>query len=113
MPRLVFLDAALDDLVSIARGIAATAGSPDPAFRFTDQLVAKCERLARLPGTLGRARDELAPAMRSFAYKSYVIFFRYGGARSPWDRFEVVNILEGHRDFVRYFQDDSDEAEPS
>jgi hypothetical protein len=42
-----------------------------------------------------------------------VIFFRYGGARSPWERFEVVNILEGHRDFVRYFQDDSDEPEPS
>ena len=109
MPRLIFLDGALDDLVSIARGIATTTGSSDPAYRFTDQLIAKCERLATLPGTLGRARDELAPGIRSFAYKSYVIFFRYGGPRSPWHTFEVVNILEGHRDFVRYFHDDSDE----
>jgi plasmid stabilization system protein ParE len=57
--------------------------------------------LAALPGTLGRARPELRPDIRSFAFGSYVIFFRYGG-----DRFEVVNIIEGHRDIVAYYEDD-------
>jgi plasmid stabilization system protein ParE len=111
VPRLVFLDSARDDLADIARYIAHTSGSRDAAQRFTDELVAKCEHLAALPGTLGRARQELVAGMRSFAFKNYVIFFRYGGALPPWDSFEVINILEGHRDFVRYFQDDSEDSE--
>jgi toxin ParE1/3/4 len=55
-----------------------------------------------VPGTLGRSRPELRPDLRSFAFKGYVIFFRYRG-----DRFEVVNVLEGHRDAITYFRDDS------
>jgi plasmid stabilization system protein ParE len=62
----------------------------------------QCRKLASLPGTLGRGRAELRPDIRSFALKGYVIFFRYDG-----DVFEVVNVLEGHRDIVTYFQDDT------
>jgi toxin ParE1/3/4 len=51
---------------------------------------------------LGRARPELRPDIRSFPYKGYMIFFRYVG-----DAFEVVNILEGHRDLGTYFDTDS------
>ena len=40
--------------------------------------------------------------MRSFAFKGYVIFFRYED-----DRFEVVNVLEGHRDVIAHFRDDT------
>jgi toxin ParE1/3/4 len=54
-----------------------------------------------LPGTLGRSRPELRPDIRSFAFKGYVIFFRYEGTT-----FDVVNVLEGHRDVVTYFRDD-------
>ena len=45
---------------------------------------------------MGRPRDELAPGLRSVAFRNYVIFFRYRE-----DRFEVVSILEGHRDIDR------------
>jgi len=41
--------------------------------------------------------------MRSFPYKGYVIFFRYVA-----DRFEVVNILEGHRDIEAFFGERSE-----
>ncbi len=41
------------------------------------------------------------PDIRSFAFKGYVIYFRYVG-----NTFEVVNVLEGHRDAVAYFHDD-------
>jgi plasmid stabilization system protein ParE len=58
----------------------------------------KCRQLAGLPGTLGRHRPELRPDMRSFAYKGYVIFFRY-----ERDALEVVNIVEGHRDVDALF----------
>ena len=34
------------------------------------------------------------------SYKGYVIFFRYVA-----DRFEVVSILEGHRDIEAVFDD--------
>jgi len=66
-----------------------------------DGLREQCRKLASLPGTLGRARPELRSDMRSFPYKGYVIFFRYAG-----DRFEVVNVLEGHRDTISYFREE-------
>ena len=50
---------------------------------------------------LGRARPELRPDIRSFAFGSYVIFFRYKG-----QVFEVVNVLEGHRDIEEHFKHD-------
>jgi hypothetical protein len=56
-------------------------------------------KLASLPGTLGRARPELRPDLRSFPYRRYMIFFRYVG-----DVFEVVNILEAHRDMGAFFR---------
>jgi plasmid stabilization system protein ParE len=53
-----------------------------------------------LPGTLGRARPELRPNIRSFAFRGYVIFFRYEG-----ERLEVINVLEGHRDVESFYKD--------
>jgi plasmid stabilization system protein ParE len=58
----------------------------------------QCGKLASLPGTLGRARPDLLPDIRSFPYRGYVIFFRYES-----DTLEVVNVLEGHRDFESLF----------
>ena len=56
-----------------------------------------------LKSTIGRARPELRPDIRSFPYRGYVIFFRYLNGR-----FEVVNILEGHRDVEAHFHSDSE-----
>ena len=36
------------------------------------------------------------------SHKGYVIFFRYAD-----HRFEVVNILEGHRDIEAFFDDET------
>jgi len=67
--------------------------------RFVRELREKCHKLAALETTIGRDRSELQPGIRSFPYKNYVIFFRYIGAR-----FEVVNILERHRDVETHFR---------
>ena len=67
---------------------------------FVGVLRQQCSKLAA-SATLGRARPELPPDIRSLAFRNYVIFFRYKD-----DRFEAVNILEGHRDIVTYFRDD-------
>jgi toxin ParE1/3/4 len=99
--RAIFLASVQGDLARILRYIARMSGSVSVAQRFVGELRAYCHRLAALPGTLGRARPEIRPDLRSVPHKSYVIFFRYVG-----DRFEVVNILEGHRDIIAYFDDE-------
>jgi plasmid stabilization system protein ParE len=47
---------------------------------------------------MGRSRPELRPDMRSTAFGNYVIFVRYSK-----NTLEVVNVLEGHRDFGAFF----------
>lgn len=88
------LPSALADLVSILEYITRESGSIIIGRRFVGELRQKCRLLASLPGTLGRVRPELRSDIRSTHFKGYVIFFRYID-----DRFEVVNTLEGHRDF--------------
>jgi len=96
--RLVYLAAARRDLASILDYITRQSGSLAVGRGFTAQLRDQCTQLARLPGTLGRARPELRPDIRSLAFRGYVIFFRYRD-----DVLEVVNILEGHRDIEGHF----------
>ena len=102
MWRLVYLAAARRDLVSILDYVTRESGSLVIGRRFTDQLRHHCAKLASLPGTLGRARPELRPDIRSSVYKGYIVFFRYKG-----DALEVVNILEGHRDLEAHFGEPS------
>jgi plasmid stabilization system protein ParE len=99
--RLILLDSALADFASILVYITRKSGSRVIGRCFVDRLNDQCKKLASLPGTLGRPRPELRPGIRSFAFKGYVIIFRYEG-----DTFEVVNVLEGHRDVIAYFRDD-------
>jgi len=101
--RLDLLDTALVNLIEISRYISKSSRNRAIGRRFADELQSKCSKLASLPGTLGRPRPELGAGLRSFPYKGYVIFFRY----LP-DTFEVVNILEGHRDLPTYFTEPQD-----
>lgn len=88
------------DLIEIAEYIAETNQDRRGASRFVDQLIKICFRLAQRPGTLGRARDELLPGLRSIAFKSYVIFFHY-----VEEDVEVVTIIHGARDIEAHFND--------
>jgi plasmid stabilization system protein ParE len=99
VPRLVFTHSAQANLIEIADYIESSSGSASVAERFSDALVAKCAHLAGLPGVLGRSRSELLPDLRSAPHGNYVIFFRYVA-----DTFEVVAILERHRDVATHFR---------
>lgn len=101
MSQLVYLASARSDFADILEYITRESGSLAIGRGFVDVLRQQCRKLASLPGTLGRSRPELRPDIRSFAFRGYVIFFRYDGAR-----FEVVNVREGHRDIITYFRDD-------
>src|SRR4051812_48027914 len=101
MRRLSYGAAARRDLASILDYVTRESGSLAIGRAFVDRLRQKCAHLASLPGTLGRPRPDILPDLRSFAFKGYVIFVRYSG-----DAFEVVNVLEGHRDTIAYYRDD-------
>ncbi len=65
-------------------------------------LLDHCRRVAALPGTLGTARPDLAPDLRSTPHKRYIVYFRYSG-----DTVQIVNILDASRDAVAHFADSS------
>lgn len=72
--------------------------STNAADRFVELLVSKFPLLAENP-ELGRKRPELAPDLRSFPVKNYLIFYRIG--RGP---LEIVRILSGFRDLRNLFR---------
>ncbi len=103
MRRLVYLGSVKRDLLDILAYVAEESGSVAVAQGFVSRLRSRCRALVSKPGTLGRARPELHPEIRSVAHKGYVIFFRY-----VEDRLEVVNILEGHRDIDSHFSESNE-----
>lgn len=103
MRRLNFLDDAKSNLADISDQIEASSGSAQTAQAFVARIIAQCERLATLPGTLGRSRSELMPEMRSFPLGRYVIFFRYIG-----EQVDIVNVLRGARDLDAFFKASQD-----
>ena len=102
MREVVLLEDALNDLSDILDYVTRTSGSLTVGRRLVSDIRGRITYLASLPGTLGRDRSELIPNLRSAVHKNYVIFFRYRA-----DLFEVVNILEGHRDLDAFFADDT------
>ncbi|MBK6959225.1 MAG: type II toxin-antitoxin system RelE/ParE family toxin [Nitrosomonas sp.] len=55
-------------------------------------------QLASIKGTIGVERPELRENLRSHPFGSYIIFFMYND-----NHFEVVTIIEGHRDIEVIF----------
>lgn len=73
------------------------------ADAFVDRLNRQFRLLAKEP-MIGRARDELAPGLRSIPLGRYVIFYQ------PIDNgIEVVRVLHGARDADAQFADSSKE----
>ena len=83
------------DLEDIWDSIAADA--PSRAERFVDTLHSKFRSLARHP-YLGQACEELAPALRFYPVRKYVIFYR-----PLEDGIEIVRVIHGARDIAALF----------
>ena len=98
MPQLRYLAGAEHDFLNIFEFVFRQSGNPDLARDFVNRLERKCQELAESDFQLGRARPELRPDIRSYAYGNYIIFFRYID-----DVLEVVYLMEGHRNFENYF----------
>ena len=75
----------------------ARMGSIETAERFIDAINSKFPLLADNPG-MGRAREELAPGVRSFPEGKYVIFYR-----AISDGILILRVLHGSRDVDSLF----------
>ena len=98
MSRALFRRSAQRNLSDLRAYLNRSSGNTSISRKFILRIRAYCDHLASLPFEMGRDCSELAPNLRSATFEGYVIFFRYEG-----ERFEVVNIVEGHRDMPEYF----------
>jgi toxin ParE1/3/4 len=109
VPQLVYRAAAQRDIADIAAYIERESQNRAVAEDFVEKLTAFCERLARLPGLLGRPRPELGRDYRSTTFGNYAIFFRYADEVSPRSHLYVVHVLHGARDIDAYFDQSRDD----
>ncbi len=95
MAEVLRSDLAEIDLLEIWFYIAED--NDQAADRFLDLLDQKCQHLAEFPQS-GRRREDLAPELRSFPVKRYVIFYR------PTSQgIEVARVLSAYRDAEAIF----------
>lgn len=98
MPRVTRRPLAETDIVEIWDYIANDGFVA--ADRWVDRLDRQFQVLAMQP-MMGRARDELAPGVRSFPFGRYVVFYL------PLDGgIDVVRVLHGARDIDAAFNPD-------
>ncbi len=98
MPQLTRRPLAETDILEIWDYIADD--SLAAADRWVDHLDEQFRVLATQP-MMGRARDELAPGVRSFPFGRYVVFY------VPLaDGIDVVRVLHGARDIDAVFNPD-------
>jgi toxin ParE1/3/4 len=91
MSRLYFSPSAREDLNRILDHIAQD--DPSAAINFVKKIKDVCIRIARFP-EIGALRDDLAPELRCFPVKTYIIFYRAGEKRV-----DIVRVLHGSRDY--------------
>ena len=97
MALLAFAPAAASDLQEIAAYIASH--NPPAAARLVQRIKELALSLAETP-ELGRSREELGRALRSFPVGRYVLFYR----RTPGG-IEIARVLHGMRDLDAIFSD--------
>lgn len=99
MRKLIYLTTAETELTDIVAYVARESLNIQVAEQLGRRLTTRCERLATLPGTLGRPRPALADGLRSVADGSYIIFFRYAPGEV-----QIVRILHAARDLEALFE---------
>ena len=75
------------------------ANNPDTADKFLDSITQKFEMLTNFPN-MGRKRDELLSALRSFPVDDYLIFYR-----QIEEEIEIVRVVSGYRDLDALFDE--------
>ena len=92
-------EAAERDLQEIAFHIAVRDGRPIVADRIIDQLVGECQMLAEIgrDSQLGTDSPELGAGVRLFAFKRWVIVFRYAE-----HGIDVLRFADASQDYLAW-----------
>ena len=99
MARVLRRPRAAQDIAAVWEFIADD--NPDAADHWVDQLDTQLRLLATQP-LMGRARDELAPGIRSFPFGRYLVLYLPIG-----DGIDIVRVLHGTRDVDTAFGEDN------
>lgn len=94
--RVDITDPAARDLAEIRNYIATD--SSRRALAFVLELERVCTVLLREAPFLGRARDDLAPGVRVFPHRGYLICYDISG-----DVVRILRVLHGSVDLARRF----------
>jgi plasmid stabilization system protein ParE len=99
MPTARRTEAAECDLQNIAFQIAFAERRPLAADHIIDELTAQAERLAELSTNtiMGTSAPEIGTGIRLFAYKRWVIIFRY----QPHG-IDVLRFADGGQDYLSW-----------
>ena len=100
MTRLIYSQKAREDLNGILDYIAEH--SPGTAVRFVEGLMATCDLLTTQP-RMGDSVERIAPGLRRFTHKRYVIFYRYHEDEGV---LRIRRVLHHARDAERQSFDD-------
>ncbi len=104
MSRLVYRAAARRAIAEIAAYIERESQSRAVADDFIDNLTDYCERIAKLPGMMGRPRPDLGRDVRSTTFGNYVVFLRYADEDGPRSHLYITQVIHGARDMNAYFE---------
>lgn len=87
------------DLQEIAFQIAFAERRPSAADRLIDELISQAEKLAELSTItiMGTPAPELGKGIRLFAYKRWVVIFRY----EPHG-IDVLRFADGSQDYLSW-----------
>jgi toxin ParE1/3/4 len=80
-------------LEDIANYIGEQSGDQERGAAYVAKLRAQCEKLATLPGLIGRPRPDLGDQVRSFVFGNYLIVFRY-----ETETIDILNVVHARRD---------------
>lgn len=94
-----YREEAAADLLDIYQWVYEASGDPVTAERFTQRLLAACERIGDVP-LGGRPRDDLLPGLRTVPFEkravlAYVIVD---------DAVEITNVFYGGRDYEALYR---------
>jgi toxin ParE1/3/4 len=91
IPQVSFSPDAEKNLEEIENHIAGK-GNAEAAEKVVDEIINRCGELADMPRS-GRARDGIAPGVRSATSGMYVIYYRVHE-----NRIEILRVWHGSRD---------------
>jgi plasmid stabilization system protein ParE len=99
MPQARRTESAEADLQEIAFQIAVRDQRPATADRAIDELIERCERLARTSETSvqGTAAPELGDSVRLLSHGRWVIVFRYEA-----HGVDILRFADGNQDYMSW-----------